>query len=199
MAGTKYILEQVRLEGALKDLIAKSDGENVAVTYGGKSQTLAAALADIYTSVSDLPTGENVDTKISTAISELIGGAPETYDTLKEISDYIEAHEDVATALNEAIGGKVDKVEGKGLSTEDFTTALKTALEGLVELGITAEKVAAWDGKADNAVVTSEKAGLMSVADKARLDALRGVRTGTEAPEDMQDGELFVRIVSEAE
>lgn len=29
------------------------------------------------------------------------------------------------------LGGKVDKVEGKGLSTNDFTTAEKTKLEGL--------------------------------------------------------------------
>lgn len=42
-------------------------------------------------------------------IAELIGGAPGTYDTLKEIADYIEAHEDVAAALNQAIANKADK------------------------------------------------------------------------------------------
>lgn len=198
MTGTKYILEQVRVEGALKDLIAKSNGENVTVTYGGTSQTLAAALASIYTSVNDLPTAEGVDTKISTAISGLIGGAPETYDTLKEIADYIETHQEAADALNAAIGNKVDKVEGKGLSTEDFTTALKTSLEGLAALGLTAEKVAAWDAKAEKTVATTTAAGLMAAADKVRLDGLRGVRTGAEPPEDMQDGELFVRVVTEA-
>ena len=34
-------------------------------------------------------------------------------------------------ATTSALNGKVDKVSGKGLSTEDFTTALKTKLEGL--------------------------------------------------------------------
>lgn len=33
--------------------------------------------------------------------------------------------------LNEGLEGKVDKVSGKQLSTEDFTTALKTKLEGM--------------------------------------------------------------------
>ena len=33
--------------------------------------------------------------------------------------------------LSTDLAGKVDKVEGKGLSTEDFTTALKTKLEGV--------------------------------------------------------------------
>lgn len=178
---TKYILEKIRIEGVLKDILAKSDGENVTVTYGGVEKTLTAALADIFTSVTNLPTAEGVDTKISTAINGLIGGAPETYDTLKEIADYIAAHKDVSDALSAAIGNKVDKVEGKGLSTEDFTTALKTKLEGLPE---------------SIAEATTEKAGLMSAADKARLNGLRGVRYGTEAPDDMKDGEMFVRIVS---
>lgn len=33
--------------------------------------------------------------------------------------------------LNSALSGKVDKVEGKQLSTEDFTTALKSKLDGI--------------------------------------------------------------------
>lgn len=34
-------------------------------------------------------------------------------------------------AMNSALANKVDKVEGKQLSTEDFTTTLKTKLEGI--------------------------------------------------------------------
>jgi len=196
MANTKYVLEQIRLEGALQNLIAKSDGENVAVSYNGAAMTLASALAAIYSSVSALPTGETVDSKISMAIDALIGGAPETYDTLKKISDYISQHGEAAAALTSQIGQKVDKVEGKGLSTEDFTTALKTKLENMAE--VTAEEKAAWDAKASTAVATADANGLMSKEDKARLDALRGVRYGAEPPADMQDGELFVRVISEA-
>lgn len=46
---------------------------------------------------------------INEKIAELIGGAPGTFDTLKEIADYIAEHEDVATALNQAITNKADK------------------------------------------------------------------------------------------
>lgn len=38
---------------------------------------------------------------------------------------------DANGAVNVDISGKVDKEQGKGLSTEDFTTALKTKLEGI--------------------------------------------------------------------
>ncbi len=37
----------------------------------------------------------------------------------------------VWTKITSLLNGKVDKVEGKGLSTKDFTAAEKTKLEGL--------------------------------------------------------------------
>ncbi len=195
MANVKHILDTIKVDNEFKALIAKSDGENVAVTYKGAEMTLSAALTQIATSVSNIPTGENVDAKISAAIDELIGGAPETYDTLKEIAEYILNNQDVMSTLNNAIGNKVDKEEGKGLSAEDFTAALKAKLEALP--AITAEDVENWNNKADKSTATATSAGLMSAEDKTRLDGLRGVRYGTEPPADMQNGELFVRVVSE--
>lgn len=195
MATTKYILEQIKIEGILKDLITKSNGENVTVTYNGAETTLAAALANIYQSITNLPTADGVDTKISAAIDGLIGGAPETYDTLKEVADYISAHKEVSDALSAAIGGKVDKVEGKGLSTEDFTSTLKTKLENMA--AVTDAEKAAWNAKADKTKASASADGLMAKEDKARLDGLRGVRYGETPPDDMQDGELFVRVVSQ--
>lgn len=37
---------------------------------------------------------------VNQKISELIGGAPEAYNTLKEIADYITSHKSVSDALN---------------------------------------------------------------------------------------------------
>lgn len=45
-----------------------------------------------------------------TKISDLIGGAPETLDTLKEVADAIQENEDIVDALNEAIGTKQSKL-----------------------------------------------------------------------------------------
>ena len=52
-------------------------------------------------------------------------------DTLEEVANAIKEHKDVVDALNAAIGNKVDKVDGKGLSTNDFTNELKSKLESL--------------------------------------------------------------------
>lgn len=44
-------------------------------------------------------------------VTDLIGGAPETLDTLKEVADAIEENEDVVSALNAAIGNKANQAE----------------------------------------------------------------------------------------
>lgn len=220
MATTKYILEKIKIEGVLKDLLTKTNGDNTTVVYNGTEQTLTSALAAILASISALPTGSDVDTKIRTAIGDLVNGAPETGDTMKELFDLIEENSDAMELLTAAVGNKANAadltaavariaaLETKKVAESDLDTALaekvNAAAEGnhahankAVLDGITAAKVSAWDGKADKTEATASAAGLMSAADKTRLDGLRGVRYGAEAPADMQEGELFVRVVSE--
>lgn len=67
-------------------------------------------------------------------IAELIGGAPETYDTLKEFADYIAEHEDVANALNAAIAAKADKTvattNADGIMSKEDKRKLDSISEG---------------------------------------------------------------------
>lgn len=74
---------------------------------------------------------DGTDQLITDKIAKIIANAPADFDTLKEISDWIESYEDSASAMNTAINNKVNKVSGKGLSTNDFTTTLKNKLDGL--------------------------------------------------------------------
>lgn len=66
-----------------------------------------------------------------TKIANLINGAPTTLDTLGEIATAMANNQTVVEALNTAIGNKVDKVSGKGLSTNDYTTTEKNKLAGI--------------------------------------------------------------------
>lgn len=68
------------------------------------------------------------DGKIDALVGE---GASETLDTIGEISAAIEENQDMLGTLNSAIGNKVDKVSGKGLSTNDYTTTEKNKLSGI--------------------------------------------------------------------
>ena len=66
-----------------------------------------------------------------TKIASMVGSAPETLDTLKELADALGNDANFATTVSNQIGNKVDKVAGKGLSTNDFTTAEKQKLSTL--------------------------------------------------------------------
>lgn len=71
--------------------------------------------------------------ELSSKISEMLLNADIAFDTFKEISDWIQTHENEYDALVGLSNNKVDKVAGKGLSTEDFTTVLLDKLNGIAD------------------------------------------------------------------
>lgn len=83
--------------------------------------------------------------------------------------------------VEKELANKVDKVEGMGLSSNDFNTAYKQKLEELtnyihpnnanVRHVSDAEKLY-WNGKADDKAVTSSSDGLMTPALKNKLDGI---------------------------
>ena len=74
--------------------------------------------------ISDLAAIRSGASKGATALQSV----PSEYVTEDELANKGYA---TASAMNAALGNKVDKVNGKQLSTEDFTTALKNKLNGL--------------------------------------------------------------------
>lgn len=70
-------------------------------------------------------------TYVDQKVSDLVGSAPEALDTLKELSTALGNDPNFATTVATQIGQKVDKVSGKGLSTNDYTTAEKNKLAGV--------------------------------------------------------------------
>lgn len=170
------------VNGQVTELYPKTAANNTFLQSG----------TDLETALTTIPTTETVEGLISDAIDALIDGAPATYDTLKEISDWIATHQDEYAALIAAIAGKVDKVEGKQLSTEDYTTAEKTKLAG-IEAGannytLPTATASALGGikvganlsidsstgvlSGDYSAATTSAAGLMSATDKTKLDGI---------------------------
>lgn len=68
---------------------------------------------------------------VDNKFTEIIGLAPETLDTLGEIADKLLANESSDAALVSIVANKVDKVNGKQLSTNDYTNTEKAKLESL--------------------------------------------------------------------
>ena len=168
---TKKAILRALVEGVLTDLMVQTKADNV---YLDDTTTVAAKLAEMVTAINERAKSTDVTTQISDAINGLINGAPATYDTLKEIADYIASHEDVVAGLNAAIGAKADK------STVEAIQATVSALGALASKskvnaaaqgnhshsnktvldGITAQKVAGWDGKGTVYVQAVQPAGL---------------------------------------
>ena len=61
-------------------------------------------------------------------ITDLIGSAPEVLDTLAELADAIGDDPDFFNTIQNELDQKVDKVSGKGLSTNDYTNEEKAEL-----------------------------------------------------------------------
>lgn len=214
MAKVNAIL-QMQIEGVLKEAWVKTGTDNVIVDESsGKTLTtrLAELAADISGAVAGGVTVSQVQGLIDTAIDGIIDNAPAAYDTLKEIATYIEQHEEAATALNAAIGNKVDKVEGKGLSANDFTDAL---LEKLNAISTGANKVAKSEtngnikiddvetvvythptGDGNTHLPSGGTAGQVLRASGSGVGSWgTAIRSGASTPEDLADGELFVKLV----
>ena len=88
------------------DLLESNQGDLTTLTTTHKS-SLVGALNELKTVADDALTESEVSTLIQTAIDGLIDGAPGTFDTLKEIADYIAADQTAATAITEALAKRV--------------------------------------------------------------------------------------------
>lgn len=128
---TKNAILRASVEGQIVELLVKSNVKNIYMEDG--TTLLSTELANILTTLGQKANSADVTTEINAAIDALIDGAPDTYNTLKEIADYLTTHQNEYTALVQTVAGKVDKVEGKGLSTNDFTNALLSKLNGISE------------------------------------------------------------------
>ena len=131
---------------------------------------------------------------IDKAVEQILNGSPEALDTLKELADALGNDPNFAATVTKQLGQKVDKVTGKGLSTEDYTTADKQKLAGIAAGAnnyqhpashpatmiaedashrfVTDPEKSTWSGKAEKTAATASAAGLMSAADKKKLDGV---------------------------
>ena len=73
-----------------------------------------------------------IQSKAADTVASIVASADSDFDTLKEIADWIKndttGAAKMASDISTLQSGKVDKVQGKGLSTNDYTTAEKNKL-----------------------------------------------------------------------
>lgn len=111
------------------DLTINSSTRKVNVTVPTKTSDLTndSGYLTEHQSLSGLATESYVDTKVA----GIVNSAPETLDTLNELAEALGNDPNFATTMATELGKKVDKVTGKGLSTNDYTTTEKSKLAGI--------------------------------------------------------------------
>lgn len=140
--------------GEWQKLATGNDLNNVDVSFDNVALTgtPTAPTADVGTNTEQIATTAFVQS----AISNLVDSAPEAMDTLNELATAITEHQDVATALDAAIANKVDKIDGKGLSTNDYTDEDKEKLSNVENVSVDSELSATSTNAIQNKVVASK-------------------------------------------
>ena len=97
--------------------------------------TLSASDVGALPSSTQIPSisGLATETYVNNKVAGIVNSAPGTLDTLNELATALGNDPKFATTVATQIGNKVDKIEGKGLSTNDYTTEEKNKLAGIAE------------------------------------------------------------------
>ncbi len=125
---------------------------------------------------------------VNEKIAELIGGAPATMDTLKEIADYIAEHQDVADAMNAAIGNKADKTTAS--ETEDGLMSKADYIK-LKNIDESANRYEHPETHPASMISEDEKHQFCTALERAKLENMPEIFFGTEVPETASPGSLF--------
>ena len=115
-------VESIDADKPLSAYRGKLLNEKIDEFYNTLSKTIDDALANAKQYSDDL-------------VNNVIDGAPDALNTLKEVADWINSDESGSAAIAQKVenleNNKVDKVEGKQLSTNDYTTEEKNKLNNM--------------------------------------------------------------------
>jgi Cu/Ag efflux protein CusF len=110
------------------------------------------------------PANSNIQSHIDSTSNP--HGVTKTQVGLGNVDNTSDLNKPISTATQSALNNKVDKVAGKGLSTEDYTTTEKTKLSG-IEAGAQVNTVTSVAGKTGAVVLAKADVGLGSVQNYA--------------------------------
>ena len=120
---SKYTVLTKKIDNIMYELFVKTHSDMV---YVNDTTTLTETLVKL----SDLLTdSKKTETELWEEYNKLTNGAPDRFNTLKEVWDYVNVNGDPKSELIQLIEKKQNAEEGKGLSTHDFTDLLYDKLK----------------------------------------------------------------------
>ena len=128
------------------------------------------------TKLSGIESGAQVNTVTSVANKTGAVSLTKSDVGLSNVDNTSDLNKPISTATQTALNSKVDKVSGKGLSTEDYTTVEKTKLSG-IESGAQVNTVTSVANKTGAISLTKSDVGLGNVDNTS--DATKNVLSAT--------------------
>ena len=98
------------------------------------------------TNDSNYQTAEQVNSTVTTEIAKVVANAPEDFDTLKEMSDWIAGHENDVSAMNSAISDNKTNIETLQTDVANINTSLGGKLDKTFTGDDVANKILSTDG-----------------------------------------------------
>ena len=131
----------------------------------------------------DATTVGSVAKQVADAVAGIVNGAPEAYNTLKEVSDWIAAHPESVAELNSLIAVNTTAINNLktlvGTLPEGKTDAVSYITEVLAVAN--AAKTAADAAQADATKGINDAAAAKTAADAAQADATKGINDAAAA------------------
>lgn len=139
-------------------------------TVGNESSGLVKQVADNKAAIEVLNADNTTEGSVAYQIAQIVAGAGESYDTLKEIADWITAHGTEATAMNTQINTNKSDIAAlkTQVGTEPVETQISTAIDAALKDGENDKYALASDLTTANGKITAleGKVGETSVADQ---------------------------------
>lgn len=142
------------LDAAIKAEAAKRESDDATIKDSVAAEVARATAKEdeIQAKVNVIDGDSTTEGSFRKAIADVVGAAPEAYDTLKEIADKLNENDDLHTAINDAIATKA--------KATDLTAEIERAkaAEAANTAAIEAEAARAKDVESDNAqAITAEE------------------------------------------
>ena len=136
----KYNHEWTKIEGSSSDSDSTS-GKEITKVSELENDSNYQTDADVKSALTDYAKTSEVDEQVTKKIADVIAGAPEAFDTLKELADWIENHQTDATAMNSAINKNSSDIANVQSSVSNHSNNS--------DIHVTKAEKEKWDSKSD--------------------------------------------------
>lgn len=138
---TKYNHRWTKIEGSSSSGSDSTGGKEITKVSELENDSNYQTSDDVKSTLADYAKTADVEKQVANKIADVVAGAPEAFDTLKELADWIESHQTDATSMNAAINKNSKDIADINSAVNDHTNNS--------DIHVTSAEKEKWDNKSD--------------------------------------------------